>query len=140
MGTARQSEREAKRLFRFCLVGGNLDENRIRLVTQGVLQSKHRGYLLVLGKFLRLLKHEYARRTAEIESAVPLPADLLARTQTRLAELYGPSLTSQFIHNPGLIGGMRIKVGSDVYDGSVRSGLDALARRFTKPNGRHIAS
>ena len=140
MGTARQSEREAKRLFRFCLVGGNLDENRIRLVTQGVLQSKHRGYLLVLGKFLRLLKHEYARRTAEIESAVPLPADLLARTQTRLAELYGPSLTSQFIHNPGLIGGMRIKVGSDVYDGSVRSGLDALARRFTKPKGRHIAS
>jgi len=95
-----------------------------------------------LGQLLRLLKHEYARRTAEIESAVPLPADLVARTQTRLAELYGPGLKSQFLHNPDLIGGVRIKIGSDVYDGSVRFGLTALARRFgfTKANGKRIAS
>jgi len=34
---------------------------------------------------------------------------------------------------------VRIKVGSDVYDGSVRSGLAELARNFgiTIPNARH---
>ncbi len=139
MKAGRQSEREARQLFRFCMVDGNLDEKRARLVTQRLLQSKPRGYLPLLEQFQKLLKHEYARHTAEIESAVPLPADLRTRVQTRLADVYGPGVTSSFIHNPALIGGMRIKVGSDVYDGSVRSGLAALARSFglAIANGRH---
>lgn len=142
MKTARQFEREARQLFRFCHVAGNIDENRVRLVMERVPESKRRGYLLLLERFLRFLKDEYGRHTAEIESAVPLPADLRNRTQSRLAEVYGPGLTHEFIHNPGLIGGMRIKVGSDVYDGSVRYGLSALARRFgiTRTNGGRTAS
>lgn len=142
MKTGRQSEREARQLFRFCIVDGNLDEKRARLVTQQVLQSKPRGYLPLLEQFQRLLNHECARHTAEIESAVPLPADLRIRLQTRLADVYGPRVTSLFIHNPALIGGMRIKVGSDVYDGSVRFGLAALARSFglAVPSGRHAES
>src|SRR6266513_294036 len=142
MKAGRQSEREARQLFRFCMVDGNLDEKRARLVTQRLLQSKPRGYLPLLEQFQKLLKHEYARHTAEIESAVPLPADLRTRVQTRLADVYGPGVPSSFIHNPALIGGMRIKVGSDVYDGSVRSGLAALARSFglAIANGRHAES
>jgi len=37
-----------------------------------------------------------------------------------LATLYGPGLNASFTHSPALIGGVRIRVGSDVYDGSVR--------------------
>jgi F-type H+-transporting ATPase subunit delta len=142
MKAGRQSEREARQLFRFCVVDGNFDEKRARLVTQRVLQSKPRGYLSLLEQFQRLLKFEVERHTAEIESAVPLPDDLRIRVQTRLANVYGPRVTSLFIHNPALIGGMRIKVGSDVYDGSVRSGLAALARSFGLEiaNGRHTES
>jgi|SRR5215468_8812156 len=142
MKTAKQSEREARQLFRFCLVDDRLDERRIRLVIQRVLQSKRRGYLLLLKRFQRLLKHEYARNTAEIESAVPLPADLCSRAENRLAEAYGPHLIPRFIHNPALIGGVRIKVGSDVYDGSVRSVLASLAKSFglTHANGTRLAS
>lgn len=142
MKTVRQFEREAKQLFRFCQVAGNVDEHRVRLVTERVLESKRRGYLLLLERFLRFLKHEYARHAAEIESTVRLPDDLRTRTQSRLAEIYGPGLSHRFIDNPDLIGGMRIKVGSDVYDSSVRYGLSALARRFgiTQTNGRRVAS
>jgi F-type H+-transporting ATPase subunit delta len=32
--------------------------------------------------------------------------------------------------NPALIGGMRIQVSSDVYDGSVRAGLESLQKSF----------
>src|SRR5581483_2052520 len=121
MVTAKQIEREARQLFRFCMVGGTLDEGRIRVVVQKVIESRRRGYLLLLGRFRRFLKHEYARHTAEIESAIPLPQDLQTRVLTGLTALYGPGLTSLFAQNPALIGGVRIKVGSDVYDGSVRS-------------------
>jgi F-type H+-transporting ATPase subunit delta len=35
-----------------------------------------------------------------------------------------------FGQNPALIGGLRVKVGSDVYDGSVRAKLERLAESF----------
>jgi F-type H+-transporting ATPase subunit delta len=35
-----------------------------------------------------------------------------------------------FGQNPALIGGLRVKVGSDVYDGSVRAKLESLAASF----------
>ena len=142
MKTTKQTEREARQLFRFCMVDGNVDESRVRLVAEKVLRSKPRGYLFLLQRFQRLLQHEYARHTAEIASAVPLPDDLQARVQTGLASVYGPGLAWRFVHDPALIGGMRIKIGSDVYDGSVRSGLAALERSFgiTSANGRHTAN
>jgi F-type H+-transporting ATPase subunit delta len=130
MKMTKQSVRDAKQLFRFCLLDGRVDEDRVRLAVQIVLQVKRRGYLTVLRHFLRLLKLEYERHAARIESAVPLPTDLQARLQMGLQTTYGPGLTALFTQNPALIGGMRIKVGSDVYDNSVRSILATLARSF----------
>jgi F-type H+-transporting ATPase subunit delta len=139
MTTAKQTKRQAKQLFRLCLVNGRVDEGRIRQVVQSVLQSKRRGYLALLGYFQHLLELDYAQHTAEIESAVPLPPDLRAQVQAGLDGAYGPGIKALFVHNPALIGGMRIQVGSDVYDGSVRSGLCALERSFgiASTNGRN---
>ena len=130
MKTTRQAKREAKRLFRLCLVNGFLDEGRTRQVVQRLMEGKRRGALALLWQFQRLVKLEYARHTAEIESAVPLPADLRDHIQAGLARAYGPGISASFVHNPGLIGGMRIKVGSDVYDGSVRTRLAGLEKNF----------
>ncbi len=130
MKTTRQTRREATQLFRLCLVDGLLDEGRVRQVAQRVIQDKRRGYVIVLSHFHRLVKLERARHTAEVESAVPLPADLQASVQSGLQNAYGPGINILFAHRPELIGGMRIKVGSDVYDGSVRSGLAALEKSF----------
>lgn len=137
MKTTKQIEREARQLFRFCIVDGSVVEHRVRLVAENVLQSKRRGYLHLLERFKRLLEHEYARHNVEVESAFPLPSDLRRKVQNELTIVYGPGLTWQFVHNPKLIGGMRIKVASDVYDSSVRTGLAALARSFGLTDGRH---
>jgi len=130
MTTTKQAVRDAKQIFRFCLLDGRVDEDRVRLAVQKVLEVKRRGYLTVLRHFLRLLKLEYERHAAKIESAVPLPTDLQARIQVGLQNTYGPGLTALFTQNPALIGGTRIKVGSDVYDNSVRSVLATLAKSF----------
>jgi F-type H+-transporting ATPase subunit delta len=93
--------------------------------------------LILLRHFHRLVKIECDRRTAEVESAVPLPFDLQARLRGGIEGLYGSGLTTHFAHKPNLIGGMRIQVGNDVYDSSIRSGLSALAKSFgmTGSNG-----
>lgn len=130
MKISKQARREAKELFRDCLVNGLLDENRVRQAVQGVLAGKPRGYLAILSRFERLVKLDIERRTARIESAVPLAADLQNSLTTSLGRVYGPGLHIGFVQDPSLIGGMRIKVGSDVYDGSIQGRLNALQESF----------
>jgi len=126
----KQARREAKQLFRFCLVNGLLDESRVRHVVQRVVAAGQRDCPAILSHFKRLLRLEIARRSATVESATPLPPDLQAAVEADLARRYGPGLSTTFAHRPALIGGMRIQVGSDVYDGSVRAGLAALEQSF----------
>jgi F-type H+-transporting ATPase subunit delta len=130
MKTSKQAAREAKQLFRLCVSNGLLDEGRVRQVVERVIRSQYRGYLAVLSRFRRLLKLEQERHLAEVESATPLPADLRASVEAGLERLYGPGIDIQFAIRPSLIGGIRVKVGSDVYDGSVKSELAALERSF----------
>jgi F-type H+-transporting ATPase subunit delta len=130
MKTTKQVRREAKELFRMCLVNGSLDESRVRQVVQRVLDSKRRRRLSLAMHFRRLVKLERFRHTAEVESAMPLATDLQVSVLSDLERLYGPKLNASFVHRPALIGGMRIKVGSDVYDGSVQGGLAVLEKSF----------
>jgi F-type H+-transporting ATPase subunit delta len=130
MKTTRQIKREAKRLFRLCLVNGLLDEACARQVVQRVIDARPRGGLALLAHLQRLVKLDSARHRAQVESAMPLSEDLRLSVEAGLARTYGPGISPSFVHNPGLIGGMRIKVGSDVYDGSVRARLAELEKNF----------
>ncbi len=130
MRIKRRAKREAKQLFQLCLVNKLLDESRVRRVMQQVIAAGHRDCPAILSHFGRLVKLDLARHTAIIESAAPLPADLLAAVEADLTRRYGPGLTTAVANRPALIGGMRIQVGSDVYDGSVRAGLAALEKSF----------
>jgi F-type H+-transporting ATPase subunit delta len=130
MKITKQARREAKALFRSCLVQGRLEETRVRQVVDKVAAGKPRGYLPILGHFERLVRLEIERRAARVESAVPLAAGLQTDVKKRLGDVYGPGLDFAFAQNPVLIGGMRVKVGSDVYDGSIQARLSALAESF----------
>jgi F-type H+-transporting ATPase subunit delta len=130
MKTTKQMRRQSKELYRLCLVKGMLDEARVRQVVQTIIQSRRRGYLALLARFQRLVKLDFARHTANVESAIPLPPDVRADVEAGLKKAYGPGISAVFIANPALIGGTRIQVGSDVYDGSVRCGLALLERGF----------
>jgi F-type H+-transporting ATPase subunit delta len=126
----KQVKREAKQLFRLCLVGGSLDEQRVRQVVQNTIAARYRRGHAVLTRFLRLVRLEQAQHTARVESATPLPASLQSSTQSALTRQYGPRLRISFVEQPSLIAGMRIQVGSDVYDASVQAGLARLERAF----------
>ena len=130
MKNVKQARRQAKGLFRLCLVNGLLDEDRVRQVVRQVIQADRRAGPALLSRFLYLLKLDRDRHAARVETAAPLPADLQASINSDLARAYGPGMIASFEQNPALIGGMRIRVGSDVYDGSVRGALAELEKRF----------
>lgn len=130
MKISKQARRGAKELFRSCLENGRLNESRVRTTVQRVLAEKPRGYLAILEHFHRLVKLEEAKRTARVESATPLTSELQATVEQSLARRYGPGLKVNFGQNPALLGGLRIQVGSDVYDGSIQARLEAIEESF----------
>jgi F-type H+-transporting ATPase subunit delta len=130
MKTAKQAERDAKRLWSLCLVNGSLDESRARLVVEQTIESGAVSGTDILRRFLRLLRLDVAARTARVESAVPLAADVRVAIEEGLTRRYGPAIATTFVVDPALIGGVRVRIGDDVFDGSVRAGLTALEARF----------
>jgi len=130
MRTSKQTRRDAKRLFASCKVNGLLDESRVRQAVTEVIGKKPRGYVAILSHFQRLVKLDVERRTAQVESAVPPPNALKSSVTANLARRYGAGLNVTFGVNPELIGGFRVKVGSDVYDGSIKARLEALDESF----------
>ena len=130
MKTNRQAQREAKRLFRLCVVGNALDEERVRQVVQQVIAAGRPGGLKILSRFQRLVRLKRDAQSAKVESSSPLSNEIRAQIESELARLYGRGLLTSYASNPGLLGGVRITVGSDVYDGSVRGRLTALSERF----------
>ena len=130
MKISKRAQRDAKQLFRSCVLNGLLDDDRVRQTVHQIIAQKPRGHLAILTHFQRLVKLDVARRTARIESAIQLPEDVRVGVQANLARRYGPGLTVSFAQNQDLIGGLRVQVGSDVYDGSIRARLAELADRF----------
>lgn len=128
--TISQVRRQSKLLFRWCMVDGKLDEHRARQVVEYILQSRRRGYLAVLGEFRRLMKIEQTTHTAKVESAVMLQPELQSRLQETIATAYGGGMSTQFVENASLIGGVRIRIANDIYDGSIKSKLVTLASSF----------
>ncbi len=126
MRTTKRNTRVARRLYRLCLVDGLLDESRARLVVQRILESQQHDAVAILGHFARLVRLDRERHTAHVESAVPLPEELRATLEADIAQWFGRGVDAEFIENRDLIAGVRMRVGSRIYDGSVRGRLEAI--------------
>jgi F-type H+-transporting ATPase subunit delta len=126
MKTAKQAQREARQLFRLCRATGSLDEDRARLVVQRLIDASRPGTFPVLSRFQRLVRLDRATHRADVTSALPLVADIRAQLEAGVARIYGPGMAIAFAEDPSLLGGVRITVGSDVYDGTISAGLAAL--------------
>jgi len=123
----RQISRE---MLRASFTDGQLDSGRIASVVDSVIARKPRNYVDILKNYRRLLRVELEKRRARIETASEVDPAVKAEIVASLKNKYGGDLTSEFLVNPQLLGGMRIRVGSDVWDGTVRNRLDRLQQQL----------
>jgi F-type H+-transporting ATPase subunit delta len=127
---SKDSVRTARQMLQSCLVDGRLDLEKARKWVQRIASAKPRGYLGILQSFLRMLRLEADKQHAVVESAEGLGEAVKESVTADLRSKYGPDLNAEFQVVPELVGGMRVKVGSDVWDGSVRGRLARLADKF----------
>ena len=97
---------------------------------QAIIKTKPRNYVQLLENYQRLLRLDADKRRARIESAIALEEEASRSIVRDLEKKYGAGLTTEFVVNPALLGGVRIRVGNDVWDSSVRNRLDRLQQKF----------
>ena len=130
MKGTKQSRRLAKQLFKSCQIDDQLNADRVRKAVSLLIEQKPRGYFGILQYLQRLVKLDEASRSARVESAVALGQAQQRDVRNSLKRLKGGDVTVAFATNPDLIGGMRVKIGDDVYDGSVKTRLASLSESF----------
>jgi F-type H+-transporting ATPase subunit delta len=130
MKASKEAVRAARKLMRLSVKDGQLDLGTAQSMVKRIADAKPRGYLGILTTFQRLLRLEVEKKHAVIESATPLDANEGEGIAENLRRKYGNDLTTEFRTNPDLIGGLRVRVGSDVWDGSVRARLQNLSNKI----------
>lgn len=95
-----------------------------------LLEKKPRGYVAIISRLYRLVKLDLQQHQARVESTVPLSAKLQSDVMNQIKKVYGSRVDIAFSQDQALIGGLRIQVGSDLYDGSVKTRLESLEQSF----------
>jgi len=124
-----EARRQSRDLFALAMPGGRLDHDKLRIVFDGVAESRPRHHIQILKEILRLARMEVARTHALVETATPLASARADEVESALRRQFG-EITTEFRHSPSLIGGARVQIGSDVWDGSIRARLNALKQEL----------
>jgi F-type H+-transporting ATPase subunit delta len=130
MKISKDARRVARQLMKHTVKDGVVDPAMVRRVVDGLKRDKSRGYIGKVVAYSRLVRLELERRHAVVESATSLDASTRLSVGGALLKKYGDGLTVDFEVNPSLLGGLRVRVGSDVWDGSVKGRLERLRDRI----------
>lgn len=130
MKISKEVRQLSRNLVRASFVDGALDSGRVNSFVGSIIKHKPRHYIQLLENYQRLLRLEADKRRARIESATELDEAAGRRIVSDLQRRYGSGLTTEFSVNPALLGGVRIRVGSDVWDSSVRNRLERLQQNL----------
>jgi len=109
-----------------CLAEGRVQENRVQTVVDALLRDKPRNYFQILRALTRLIRLNLAERQAQVQSAAPLSSEQTCLIEQQLQSLHGRDLEIQFRINASLLGGLRIRIGSEVWDGTLLNRLQRL--------------
>ena len=130
MKVSKDAARDASRIFRLCAPEGQLDEDKLRSAIDKIVTQKPRDYRGILHALKRLTRLDVESRSALVVSATELDTPSRVTIEENLKKQYGNDLSYSYLTDASLLGGIRIRVGNDVLDGSVKARLARLANSF----------
>ena len=117
----------AKQLFKLSLVNGTVSAEQVVGVLAYIEKNVPRQTLAVLQLYHRAIATELAKSEAVVEHAGPIGDTALKSIEAAMTRKYSRPVTATAKPNPKLLAGLRVRVGSDVYESSVAGQLAALS-------------
>lgn len=114
------------------LVELSLDEHglpsseRVSAVLAALEENPPARHRTLLRQYARYLEVVLRQTEAKVEYAGPEPRAAAEAIVASLSKSYGRKLTLRLENNEALIGGLRVRVGDDVYDSSIATQLQQL--------------
>jgi F-type H+-transporting ATPase subunit delta len=112
------------------LLTGKVTEPTLRLVTQAAVHPRGRSLDASLELYAGLAAQRRERLVAEVHVAVALTDEQRGRLQAALASAYGHDVHLNIVLDPQVLGGMSVRIGDELIDGSTASRLAELRRRL----------
>ncbi|MCY7364164.1 MAG: F0F1 ATP synthase subunit delta [Frankiaceae bacterium] len=110
------------------LLGGKARPATLRLVEIAVTRSRGRSLETALDDLVELAATRRQRYTAQVRVARPLDADQEGRLVDALTRIYGRQVQLQVDVDPKVLGGIEVRVGDEVIDGTVQRNLNNVRR------------
>ncbi|MEI6713832.1 MAG: F0F1 ATP synthase subunit delta [Verrucomicrobiota bacterium] len=126
MKVSKDARKGAKALYNASFTAGRLDEVKVGRILSEVATRHPAGYAQILHEYHRLVRLEVERRTAIVESSAALCVTDEKRIEAAVKAQLGDDVRAEFVFDSDLIAGLRIRIGSDVYERSIRERLNRL--------------
>lgn len=120
----------AKRDLLSGLLAGKVTPESLRLITEAAVSPLGRSLDVGLEEYARLAARRRERLIAEVHVAMPLTDQQRARLASALATEYRHQVHLNVVIDPKVAGGMTVRVGDDLIDGSVATRLASARRRM----------
>ena len=130
MKVSKDAARTARRIFRMCAPQGKLNEEHLKLSFSKIVADRPRDFRQILQELYRLVRVDVESRIVNIESESDLDTAERVRIEGNLTQQYGEGLSFKYSVDPALLGGIKVRIGDDVWDGSVQAKLEVLTNSF----------
>lgn len=117
----------AKQLFKLSVVNGAVSAGQVEGVLGYIEKTQPRHVLTLLKLYHHYIAAELAKSQAVVEHAGPVNDGVLAQIAAAMTKKYSRPVTATARPNPKLIAGLRVRVGSDVFESTVAGQLANLS-------------
>jgi F-type H+-transporting ATPase subunit delta len=124
---AKVAQKLARQLFAMSIVDGSVSADRVSGVLAYVEKHNPAHEVMVLKAYRRLVATELAKGIAVVEHAGAINDAMLGAIAAAMSKKYGRTVTTTAKPSAGLLAGLRVHVGDDIYESSVAGQLAALA-------------
>ncbi len=121
---------DGKRALLTELLAGKVTPEALRLITQAAVNPLGRSLDASLEAYARIAAERRERLVAEVHVAVPLSDGQRGRLAAALAAAYGHQVHLNVVLDPKVAGGLTVRIGDELIDGSVATRLAEARRRL----------
>ncbi|QJC53824.1 F0F1 ATP synthase subunit delta [Paenibacillus albicereus] len=111
-------------------IGDRVSSIVLNTITLLVERGRYSALSDVYAAYSRIADEASGESRATIVTALPLTAEELSKVVQQFSAITGKKIIGEQVVDPSLIGGVKVRIGDKIYDGSLSSKLDRLTKQM----------